>query len=97
MQAHEFYERYGGVTIIMARFMPIIRTFAPFVAGIGRMTLPQVRPLQRDGRGGLGAAFPPGRVVVRRAEIVQKNFNLVIVAIIVISILPAVVQYLRAG
>ena len=78
LEAHEFYERYGGVTIILARFMPIIRTFAPFVAGIGKMTYRRVRPLQRHRRRRLGAPVPAGGWWFGGREIVQKNFKLVI-------------------
>jgi membrane-associated protein len=94
-EAHEFYERYGGKTIILARFIPIIRTFAPFVAGIGRMNYP--RFLAFNMIGGAGWVFlclAAGRIFSNN-EFVQKRFELVIVAIGLISILPAVVEYLR--
>lgn len=94
-RTHDFYERYGGKTIIIARFVPIIRTFAPFVAGIGRMTY--WRFASYNVIGGLswvlvcsGAGFLFGNVPV-----VQRNFSLVILAIIIISVLPAVFEYLR--
>jgi membrane-associated protein len=96
LQAHEFYERYGGVTIILARFIPIIRTFAPFVAGIGRMTYHKFALYNITGGIAWVLLFLLGGWWFGGREIVQKNFKLVIVAIIVISILPAVVEYLRA-
>ena len=95
-RAHRFYEKYGGKTIIIARFVPIIRTFAPFVAGIGRMSY--VRFISYNVIGGAGwvtllvlAGFFFGRL-----EIVKRNFGLVIMAIIVISVMPAVVEGYRA-
>jgi membrane-associated protein len=94
-KTHDFYERYGGKTIIIARFVPIIRTFAPFVAGIGSMTYP--RFLSYNVIGGVlwvaicvGAGYFFGNL-----PFVKKNFSLVILAIIVISVLPAVFEYLR--
>ena len=94
-RTHQFYERYGGKTIIIARFIPIIRTFAPFVAGMGRMTY--WRFLVYNVAGGIGwvaiclfAGFWFGNI-----EIVQKRFSLVIIAIIFISLLPGVIEYLR--
>ncbi len=94
-RTHRFYERYGAKTIVIARFVPIIRTFAPFVAGIGRMRY--ARFALYNVAGGLlwivsliGAGYLFGNI-----PIVRNNFTLVIFAIIVISILPAVIEVLR--
>jgi len=94
-RTHAFFEKYGGKTIIIARFVPIIRTFAPFVAGIGAMTYP--RFLVYNVVGGLlwvgvcvGAGYFFGGLPV-----VQNNFSLVVLAIIAISLMPGVVEYLR--
>ena len=95
VKAHEFYERYGGKTIIIARFVPIIRTFAPFVAGIGKMTYGKF--MSYNVIGGISwvlicvlAGFYFGNL-----PLVKNNFSLVIGAIIIISILPGVVEFLR--
>jgi membrane-associated protein len=95
MQAHEFYETYGGVTIILARFIPIIRTFAPFVAGIGKMTYHRFALYNVTGGIAWVLLFLLGGWWFGGREIVQKNFKLVILAIIVISILPAIVEFVR--
>jgi membrane-associated protein len=94
-KTHEFYEKYGGKTIIIARFVPIIRTFAPFVAGIGAMTY--ARFLTYNVVGGIlwVAACVFAGYFFGNMPIVRKNFTLVILAIIVISVMPAVVEYLR--
>src|SRR5688572_645689 len=94
-RTHAFYEKYGGKTIIIARFLPIIRTFAPFVAGIGRMTYP--RFFAYNVIGGLawvGLCMVAGRLF-GNLPIVRDNFSLVIVAIIVVSMIPLVTEYLR--
>ncbi len=95
LEAHAFYERYGGVTIILARFMPIIRTFAPFVAGIGRMTYARFAVYNITGGIAWVLLFLLGGWRFGGLETVQKNFHLVIIAIIVISVLPPFVHYLR--
>jgi membrane-associated protein len=94
-RTHQFYEKYGGKTIIIARFVPIIRTFAPFVAGIGSMTY--WRFISYNVIGGIAwivlctlAGFFFGNL-----PIVKENFSLVILAIIIISILPGVIEYMR--
>jgi len=96
LEAHAFYERYGGVTIILARFMPIIRTFAPFVAGIGRMTYARFAAYNITGGVAWVLLFLLGGWWFGGLETVQKNFHLVIIAIIVISVMPPIVHYLRA-
>ncbi len=94
-QTHEFYERYGGKTIIIARFVPIVRTFAPFVAGIGAMSY--LRFLAYNVVGGLlwVAVCLFAGYFFGNLPLVKKNFSLVILAIIVLSVMPAVVEYLR--
>ena len=96
MQAHEFYEKYGAITIILARFMPIVRTFAPFVAGIGRMNYGRFALYNVTGGIAWVVLFLAGGWWFAGSEIVQKNFKLVILAILVVSVLPAVVEFLRA-
>jgi membrane-associated protein len=94
-RAHAFYERHGGKTIIIARFVPIIRTYAPFVAGIGRMSYP--RFLTYNILGGVlwVAIFVTGGYFFGNLPFVRRNFTFVIVAIIVVSCLPAVFEFLR--
>ena len=94
-RTHEFYEKYGGVTIILARFIPIIRTFAPLVAGIGRMTY--WRFISYNVVGGIAwvAVFVFGGYFFGNLPLVKRNFTIVILAIIFISVLPGVIEYLR--
>ncbi len=94
-RTHAFFEKYGGKTIIIARFVPIVRTFAPFVAGIGAMSY--LRFLAYNVVGGvlwvavcLFAGYFFGNL-----PFVRKNFSLAIVAIVILSVMPAVVEYLR--
>jgi len=95
-RTHQFYEKYGGKTIIIARFMPIIRTFAPFVAGIGRMSYG--RFLVYNVVGGILwiVIFIVAGYLFGNIPIVKRNFTLVIFGIIFVSILPGVIEYLRA-
>ena len=95
LRAHEFYEKHGGVTIILARFIPIVRTFAPFVAGIGRMNYAKFALYNVTGGIAWGLIFLIGGWEFGALESVQKNFKLVIGAIILISILPGIVEFVR--
>jgi membrane-associated protein len=94
-RTHQFYEKYGGKTIIIARFIPIIRTFAPFVAGIGSMTYRKF--LAYNVIGGILWIFSLtlAGYFFGNIPIVRKNFSLVIMAIVVISVMPGVIEYLR--
>lgn len=94
-RTHRFYEKHGGKTIIIARFMPIIRTFAPFVAGIGKMTY--LHFISYNVVGGLVwiASFVFGGFFFGNIPVVKKNFTLVILAIIFLSILPGILSFLR--
>jgi membrane-associated protein len=94
-RTHRFYERYGGKTIIIARFIPIIRTFAPFVAGIGRMTY--LRFILYNIVGGVAwiGTFLFGGYFFGALPFIKQNFSLVILAIIVISMLPGLIEFLR--
>jgi membrane-associated protein len=95
MRAHEFYEKYGGLTIILARFMPIVRTFAPFVAGIGKMSYPRFAVYNVAGGAAWVLSFLVAGWWFGGLETVQKNFHLVIGAIIVISVLPPIIEAIR--
>jgi len=94
--AHAFYEKYGGKTIILARFVPIVRTFAPFVAGIGKMDYPRFALFNVTGALlWVGSMMGAGRLF-GGIPWVQRHFEAVIIVIIVISVLPAVFEFLKA-
>lgn len=90
-----FYERHGGKTIVLARFIPIIRTFAPFVAGVGKMTYWRFLFFSIFGSFAWIAIFIFGGFFFGNLPAVKANFTLVIFAIVCISILPAVVELLK--
>jgi membrane-associated protein len=94
-KTHEFYEKYGGKTIIIARFVPIIRTFAPFVAGVGQMSYAQFIGYNVVGGVLWVSVCVFGGYFFGNLPFVKKNFSVVILAIVAISVLPAVVEYLR--
>lgn len=96
VEAQNFYEKYGAMTIILARFVPIIRTFAPFVAGIGKMRFTRFALFSISGGifwvvTVLFAGYFFGNIPV-----VKKNFEFVVIAIVVISVLPAVFHWMKA-
>ncbi|HVD97305.1 MAG TPA: VTT domain-containing protein [Cytophagaceae bacterium] len=95
LSAQAFYEKHGGKTIIIARFIPIIRTFAPFIAGISHMNYGRFISYNIIG----GFVWVIGLTMLGfffgNLEVVKKNFELVIFGIILISILPPIIQYLR--
>lgn len=94
-RTHQFYEKYGGKTIIIARFVPIIRTFAPFVAGIGNMTYWKFISYNVIGGVAWIVLCTLAGYFFGNLPIVKENFSLVILAIIIISILPGIIEYLR--
>jgi membrane-associated protein len=96
LRTQQFYEKYGGKTIILARFMPIIRTFAPFVAGIGRMRYARFALFNVAGGIVWVASFTLAGYFFGNVPVVKRNFHFVIVAIIIISVMPPVFEFLRA-
>lgn len=95
-RTHAFYEKHGGVTIILARFIPIIRTFAPFVAGVGAMTYSHFITYNVVGGILWVSLFLFAGYWFGGLPFVQNNFELVVVAIIAISVLPMLIEYLRS-
>jgi membrane-associated protein len=95
-RTHHFYQRHGGKTIFLARFMPIIRTFAPFVAGIGRMSYSRFVFYNIFGGLTWTALFIFGGYYFGNLPIVEQNFTLVVLAIIVLSVLPPGIEFLRS-
>jgi membrane-associated protein len=94
MRAHEFFERYGGIAVVLGRFVPIVRTFVPFVAGAGSMSYPQFAFYNVTGAllwvgACVGAGYAFGNV-----PFVKENFELVVLGIIFVSVMPMVWGYL---
>lgn len=94
-KTHRFYEKYGGKTIILARFVPIVRTFAPFVAGVGAMSYGRFAAFNITGGVAWVGLFVSGGYYFGSLPVVKHNFSAVIFAIIIISILPGMIEFIR--
>jgi membrane-associated protein len=94
-RTEEFFQRYGGMTIVVSRFMPIIRTFAPFVAGIGHMHYARFQAFNVAGGVSWVLIFIWGGYLFGNIPVIKNNFGLVTIAIIILSILPGVIAYFR--
>lgn len=94
-RTHRFYEKYGGKTIVLARFMPIIRTFAPFVAGIAHMEYGKFLVYNVVGGIMWVAIFVFGGYYFGNIPVVKEHFSLVVLIIIIISILPGAIEFVR--
>ena len=94
-KTHAFYERHGGKTLIIARFMPIIRTFAPFVAGVGTMRYPRFFFFSITGNILWVTSFSLVGYYFGNIEIVRKNFSLAILGIIFVSLLPVIITVIK--
>jgi membrane-associated protein len=94
-KTNNFYEKYGGKTIILARFIPIIRTFAPFVAGIGKMNYKKF--IVFNAVGGLlwVSSFTLLGFFFGNIKVVKHNFSLVVLVIIAISVLPVIIEFIK--
>ena len=95
-RTQHFYEKHGGKTIVIARFVPIVRTFAPFVAGMGRMAYPRFLPYSLA-----GGVFWIGSLTYAgyhfgNLPLVRQNLSIVIIGIVVLSLLPGLIEFLRS-
>ena len=96
LKTQEFYERHGGKTIILSRFLPIIRTFAPFVAGVGRMPRAQVSSFNLVGGVAWVTLFIWGGFLFGNVPLIKNNFGVVTITIIIVSLLPLVWSLLQS-
>lgn len=94
-RTHKFYEKYGKSTIILARFVPIVRTFAPFLAGVGSMSYTHFAAYNIIGGVLWVNLFLWAGYFFGNLEVVKKHFGLVIIAIIIVSLIPLVVEFLK--
>src|SRR5450631_3567849 len=95
-QTHQFYEKHGGKTLIYAKFVPIVRTFAPFMAGVGRMQYPRFVSFNVIGGVGWVLSMTLGGYYLGSIPIVRLNFEKVVIGIVFLSVAPMVVHYIRA-
>lgn len=95
-QTHAYFEKYGGKTIILARFVPIVRTFAPFVAGAGAMTYSKFIAFNVIGGVAWIVTMMGAGVFLGGLEVVQKHFEKVVIGIIIVSVMPMVLEWWRA-
>lgn len=96
LKTEEFYARYGGKTIIIARFIPIVRTYAPFVAGAARMEYSKFAFFNVTGALLWISIFVLGGYWFGNIPVVQENFGLVVIGIIIVSVLPPVIEYINS-
>lgn len=94
-KTHHFFQKYGGKTIIIARFVPIVRTFAPFVAGMGHMEVKKFMSFNITGAILWVGLLIPAGYFFGGIDVVKKNFELVIFGIIGFSVLPVVIEFLK--
>lgn len=95
-KTHAYFEKYGGKTIILARFVPIVRTFAPFVAGAGAMSYPKFITFNIVGAVAWVTTMMSAGVWLGRLEIVRKHFEKVVILIILVSVLPMVLEWWKS-
>ena len=94
-RTHAFFERHGGRTVVLARFVPIVRTFTPFVAGVGAMSYPRFLAYSVGGGAFWVTAFLWAGYYFGNLPAVRQNFSLVVLGIIVISVLPILIGILK--
>jgi len=94
-KTHEFYEKYGGMTIILAKYVPIVRTFAPFVAGVGAMTYPRFLLFNVVGGATWVTVIMLAGYYFGNIPVVKNNFTMVVMAIVAASMLPGLIGYFK--
>ena len=97
LRTQAFYERHGGKTVVLARFVPIVRSFAPFVAGVGSMRWARFTMYNVTGAIAWVTAFLWGGYLFGNVPIIKENFGIITIAIIVLSVVPLAIGFLRQG